>query len=417
MKKTLKVLIFAAVFLVLIVGVFLCVKLSKKWPNEVVYGADKFYTDEGVYYVRERAQLIFHDYETNTDIPVCSKPDCEHNSSDCNAYFDAFISKVMVYADKLYIQYCPRSEVDIRDGGEIFLGESPTIMEELNLDGSGRKKIYSSDYAVLLSMCAYEGKIYFTEYSYRDGGETPANEYYLDSTLYSYDINWNKTEELFNLPASDLNYNSTFEIVYYNKENNEIYMKGMHQDGTKEDKNMGNVYEKLFSYKDGKITDNILFEEDTSVSYHYFDNDKILVRIREDYYKFDDTEIKSQLIYMDYKGNILETVMVEASEESRMLDYGGFIMPIIDGANRLLYDIENDKWYVAKKLEKWIPDIVHIDVQNNKIFYDQTDYTGTPNGTVFTYIPAVFVSCDWDEFLTTYFDEYQGQEFDWIDIL
>ncbi len=416
MKKTLKVLIFAAVFLVLIVGIFLCVKLSKKWPNEVVYGADEFYTDEGVYYVRERTQLIFHDYETNTDIPVCSKPDCEHNSSDCNAYFDAFISKVMVYADKLYIQYCPRVEVDIRDGGEIFLGESPTIMEELNLDGSGRKKIYSSDYAVLISMCAYEGKIYFTEYSYRDGGETPANEYYFDSTLYSYDINWNKTEELYTLPASDLNYNSTFEIVYYNKENDEIYMTGRHQDGTTEEKNMGPMYERLFSYKDGKITDNILYEENTSVTYYYFDNDKMLVRIRENHYGFNSTNCIPKLAYMDYEGNVLETVAIEASDESSILDYGGFIMPIIDGENRLLYDIENDKWYVAKKLEKWIPDIVHIDAENNKIFYDQTDYTGTPDGTVFTYITNVFVSCDWDEFLTTYFDEYQGQEFDWIDI-
>lgn len=71
--------------------------------------------------------LMFYDYEADCTVPVCSKPDCGHNNTDCNAYFPQQVypvGEIYFYEDHLFI-------LKETDGYH--------SMEQISLDGAERK--------------------------------------------------------------------------------------------------------------------------------------------------------------------------------------------------------------------------------------------------------------------------------------
>ena len=46
--------------------------------------------------------LYFHDFATNTTVPLCNLPNCEHNDQECNAYLSVLPTYLQYYDGNLY---------------------------------------------------------------------------------------------------------------------------------------------------------------------------------------------------------------------------------------------------------------------------------------------------------------------------
>ena len=96
--------------------------------NGVLYFAPSF-PDNG--------SLWFYEFDTGYSAPLCAKPECEHNSKTCNAYFSGSnLRGISIFDNKLW-----------------FVGYGPTIEDHApriyyeELDGSGRvqKRIFTTE--------------------------------------------------------------------------------------------------------------------------------------------------------------------------------------------------------------------------------------------------------------------------------
>ena len=408
MKKIISIIIIILLVVCIAAGIVIGVKLSKDWPDDPVYADTMFYTDEGVYYIVNHERLVFYDYETDAETTVCSKPDCEHTDNKCDAYYDAFVSSVMVYNNKLYVMYSPLSNEEYDEN--MIKIDSETTIEESDLDGSNRKVIYTSNNGTLQSMCGVGDKIYFTKYEYQDPDNIEMSTYYMDTYLFSYNLNWGNTKELIKYDASDKQYNANLEIIYYDKDCSELFLKFKYNDISGETES---TYNQIISYKEDETRVAASLPENATFDTVSILKERICCIYIEDCYDYDDGVKK--IIIMDMEGDIISEIATYDISCS-LLDYGSWCMILLDDENKMLYDIENDKWYIGNIGETWIPDMYHIDVDNNVIFYDRTDYTGIEPGTVFTENPSSYISGNWSEFLAEYFTAYNDEIFDWISV-
>ena len=414
MKKTIKIVIIILLAICIAAGLFVAVKLSKDWPEDAVYADTKFYTDDGVYYIKNHTQLVFYDYGTNTENKVCAKPNCEHDDTSCNSYYDAFTSYIMVYNDKLYVAYSPLpDEEDLNDEGTLQKLDRNTYIEVSELDGSNRKTIYTSNCGNVLSMCAIGDKLYFTEFQYHDVDNHEMNTEYTYSYLFCYDLTWGTTKELICYDASDENYSSSMEIMYYDTDAAELYILHSYKDIT--DESDEKIYEQIISYNDGNAEAVFEFPENTSINLEsaYLTDEGMFCSYAEDYYDLYD-DAKYEFVLMDMSGNVLQKLAEYA--DGSIYNYGSWYMILLDDVNKLMYDTENDKWYIGNIEETWIPDIAYVNPEEDIIFYDKTDYTGMEPGTLLTENPVNYTSGSWSEFLAEHFTEYDGTELDWITV-
>lgn len=60
--------------------------------------------NEGIFYIDGYTEMMkFYDFNLAQSIPICDRPNCEHNAAGCNAYFaQGFMSGMGCYRDKLY---------------------------------------------------------------------------------------------------------------------------------------------------------------------------------------------------------------------------------------------------------------------------------------------------------------------------
>ena len=59
---------------------------------------------DGGYYFLSGNYLCFLDGETLDAVPVCNRPDCQHNDTSCNAYFDVgWLPFIQAYEGDLFI--------------------------------------------------------------------------------------------------------------------------------------------------------------------------------------------------------------------------------------------------------------------------------------------------------------------------
>ncbi|MCM1460107.1 MAG: hypothetical protein NC088_08275 [Bacteroides sp.] len=137
------------------------------YPDEHggMYGAA---TPDGVFYVYIKNNgyldyfIRFIDYETGQDIAVCNKPECSHDTKDCNAFvcraaaapdnkmaFDLFM-----FNNKLYIT--------VREGDDDASGVSSMSLYEQDFDGENRKHLFTLDHELFQQIVTFENTIIFS---------------------------------------------------------------------------------------------------------------------------------------------------------------------------------------------------------------------------------------------------------------
>lgn len=128
-------------------------------------------TQDGYYYISTEEQklqdgdlgylLMYIDYVSCREVCLCSAPGCGHDTKDCTAVlpyeeFPAHTSKLFLYQDALYLlsrQYDSDGSygTSLSADGEISLGalssvnSMPAVLYRMNLDGSGRQRVFSFD--------------------------------------------------------------------------------------------------------------------------------------------------------------------------------------------------------------------------------------------------------------------------------
>lgn len=73
------------------------------WDTDGWY--DLAAVEDGYYYMNFEQKLLFLNLETNDVIPVCAKPECDHKSSSCNAFFGNGAALRSIYYYRGYIYY------------------------------------------------------------------------------------------------------------------------------------------------------------------------------------------------------------------------------------------------------------------------------------------------------------------------
>lgn len=104
--------------------------------------------EEGIFYLDGYTTLMmFYDYNMGESMPICDKPNCKHNSADCNAFLqNGFQSAVANYRGKLYF---------------IDPTSSECILYESDLNGDNRRGIAKLNEKQKHAVATLELPIYF----------------------------------------------------------------------------------------------------------------------------------------------------------------------------------------------------------------------------------------------------------------
>lgn len=108
--------------------------------------------DEGYYYMNSGSNmLLFFNLETNDVIPVCAKPECSHDSAECNAFFGNKTALQSIYYYRGYIYY-----FGLSDGMAMLcrMDKSGTTRETIaelmpNSGVDSIKAVFQGDYAYI----------------------------------------------------------------------------------------------------------------------------------------------------------------------------------------------------------------------------------------------------------------------------
>ena len=97
----------------LVIGLIFCAGLFSGCHKEAPEQKENFafvnnmrtqVKNEGIFYIDGYTEMMkFYDFKLAQSIPICDRPNCEHNSAECNAYFSqGFMSGMGCYRNRLY---------------------------------------------------------------------------------------------------------------------------------------------------------------------------------------------------------------------------------------------------------------------------------------------------------------------------
>lgn len=104
-------------------------------PNVISF-YDNVY-DIGEFYMDFQDRICFGDLNSFVSLPICSKPNCLHDSPDCGAVGLPMTTVMIYYGDNLY--YFLDTIVQKKDGGNEY--EYSCELYKCDLNGENRKKI------------------------------------------------------------------------------------------------------------------------------------------------------------------------------------------------------------------------------------------------------------------------------------
>ncbi len=122
-------------------------------------------TEDGFYYLTEKDSLLadgsyaphlmYMDYATCQEVYLCSDSSCQHNTKDCTSVMGGASSDGRIFTWDGYLYYLDRSPDTsgstiiniIGDAGSANVEAERAELYRMNLDGSGRERIYSFDAA------------------------------------------------------------------------------------------------------------------------------------------------------------------------------------------------------------------------------------------------------------------------------
>lgn len=396
MKKNVKYLLGILTIVIVFVGVIVFIKLNKDFPKgSVQAGYRRCYVDEGMYFVRGNS-VWFFDNVSGKETAVCNKPNCKHNDENCNAYFSGLIGEMLVYDGYIYIGSF-FNELSHDENNELTM-ELDSRFTQLSVDGTKRKEIYNTQNGSLTSAIAKDGKVYFTAYEYQNGWKP--NEYPLDSSLYSYDLRWNKLDKIFTYKADAQHYNGNLDIIGCDDDNIFFLYTFWSENGE--------VTSSIQKYKIGTDKPIELRRDSQYLDAYVIEGEKyILYRT----YKDENIVMEDPLFLVKCNDDFQDEEKIFVAESAAIHVLDGYIHIINDDYNKVLFDYKNMKYYVATTSltgeGKYISDIYNTDLDKNMVYIDSTDYTGYLPGDALPGDISNNAALPWDDFLNEFFIPYE----------
>lgn len=155
------------------------------------------FNEHGYYYVHEvyplTSTLIYIDYATRQEVPLCNRPECLHNDETCQSYYPSLgLMEPFVLHDSLYFFY---NEGD---------NNHPTALMRADLDGSNLQKLLElpASYFLLPYGIYTDGsRLYFMA---DDMQETAEEELEECMTLLEIDMSTWELDVMHQFPAGEL---------------------------------------------------------------------------------------------------------------------------------------------------------------------------------------------------------------------
>ena len=395
MKKKLVICIF--IILLLIASNPLILTLTTQYPSEITYNSSNYWgTSNGMYYITGNF-LKYYDYKSHKAVPLCGKPDCSHDSADCNAYYDCQGSaELLLYNDTLFISYADIEILGLDTNTDTAKRDCSIFLEQCKLDGSDRKIIYKADNGSVLSMMAKNGFLYYTAYT----TETSSTDYdRIDNHLFEYNLRLHYTKELATLHSNKEQSSASLEWITDTDSTSNPYLVYVY-------KNTDNQSFTQFFY----LTENKHMEKYMEpLPIEEIWSSRNVFQYKNTFYVFgssltDTDSDKFTLGILQKDGTIKEILSTTNASGTA---YGNYLQVSIDDTSRLMYDFRNGNYYLSKYIvtneEVNIPDILNL-IENDDICYiDSADYTGIEAGHVFTSDPRIPSSMSFKDYLEQYF--------------
>lgn len=232
-------------------------------------------SEKGYYVFLPNNYLYYIDRKSQAATPLCNKPNCSHNSVDCNAYFNLFVNAsgesanvVQYYDGNLYIV------VKDEDAMGNFLGN---ILYKVTPDGSTREKLIEFKDGIS-HWLIHKGYFYFSQDKFAD--DIDSYSVYDSFSIKRYKINniKSKPEEIFNSKNYSDNLRGTFQFTAYD---DYIYVPVLpiSEDEIKKQEESGKVtvstYQEFYSININTIKINQIRNDEGDVCSPFFYNGQL----------------------------------------------------------------------------------------------------------------------------------------------
>lgn len=244
----------------------------------------------GYYVFLPNNYLYYIDRESQEAIPLCNKPNCSHNSVDCNAYFNLFVNAsgesanvVQYYDGNLYIV------VKDEDAMGNFLGN---ILYKVTPDGSTREKLIEFKDGIS-HWLIHKGYFYYSQDKFVDGIDSYS--VYDSFSIKRCKINNIKSEpeEIFDSKNYSDNLRGTYQFTAYD---DYIYVpvRPISEDEIKKQEEIGKVtisaYQEFYSININTTKINQIRNDEGDVCSPFFYNGQLT-------YLIDNSDTNSKFKY------------------------------------------------------------------------------------------------------------------------
>lgn len=381
--------------------------MRKKYANEFAFSSGDsafLVSDVGMYYFKNN-NLMYLDSASQIQLPLCNQPECEHNNRECKAVFEGdFYGTMLEYGDYIYFHaFGSYQEYDeINDKTDFSTNDK---LYRCKKDGSEQKEIYTTNAGCITSMMAHNGYIYFTAYTRRDASKI--DDYMHDVHLYCYDPVWGKLTLVESIEGNDDRYSASLDFIKTDNSVNSYLILTYEIKGKSE-----NVFTEYYRFDIEKLSVTKENWEMDAEQLHlcwpytdklYFQDGKLFVLGADD----EDTRYYS--------------VINENGEIEHILDIGPGVYAYDKGDylifgkgdyHKVLYDKQTNEMYFSKcllgKSDAIVPSLICAIKDENICYFDATDYTDIPEGTVLTEDPTSHSCMQWDAYLDTFYEQHNG---------
>ena len=408
MKKVGKIII-VIVCIAVVAGLgYVIPRMMKRYPEAVLSEKVKFCTEDGMYYAKNN-RLYFFDAETETEVIVCNKANCKHDTTDCNACTIGVQPYLLCYNDNIYISEFMMNISSNDEDEDVY--ETEVRLRELKQDGSGGRTIYSADEGAVCDLRMINGVLYFTAWTYHNGFQI--NDDSVDWKLYAYDLRWKRLKVIKSYEADEEHDNANFMLQQSDRDD-VLYASYSYFDSEE------NETTEILLYDIEKDTWRTLKEDKETVVN--------LIRVGDTVYLIRNEIVDDVEWRVIYKcdaelQNEEEWLRIENAHEDFL---NGYMYIFNSDYNKFLYEYATGDFYFAHNAftneGTYVPDVYDIDAERNRIFINATDFTGYKPGDLLPGDMTDAAVADWDTFLSENFvklteeNEAEIKAFDWLQL-
>lgn len=408
MKKVGKIIIIIVCIAIVAGLVYVIPRMMKQYPEAVLSEKVKFCTEDGMYYVKNN-RLCFFDAEAETEVIVCNKANCKHDTNECNACTIGVQPYLLCYNGNIYISEFISNITSNEEGEDVY--EAEIRLRELRQDGSGGRTIYSADEGAVCDLRMINGVLYFTAWTYHNGFKI--NEYQDDWKLYAYDLRWNRLKVIKSYEADEEHDNAGLTLMQCDRDD---------------------VLYASYSYVDSeenKTTEMLLYdiEKDTWRTLKEYQELMVnMIRVGDTVYLIRNEIVDDVEWGVVYKCDAeLQNEKEWMRIENSSVDFlNGYMYIFNSDYNKFLYEYATGDFYFAHNAftneGTYVPDVYDIDAERNRIFINATDFTGYKPGDLLPGDMTDAAVADWDTFLSENFvklteeNEAEIKAFDWLQL-